>query len=507
MIRPLRPREALSRLYAILGAPGVLIALFSLLAVVFGLVILAREYDRLRQTGREAIRPVVSGWVRSEPIHYLGWTLADYADRWRRAPDAERSMRLEELRGALVALGDDLDRPERRSPLIEIVSMELRTRDGPVVASWQPSTGHLAMSSNLGDRIEILPASLAGPPIELAVKYRVAPEIERAASSLEVPYHRLLLALLGLSIYPLLCLVYMGMQARILRDRAAKQAAQEATLDLADRTCHELGNVAFVLSNERRNLSDHLDLVDRFIGEESEAVAAVLKRSGLSGAQAERLQDALRREYADRGIDPAIELRGGAEMARIVCRQIAVCSDYITLTVRELDGYLKQSALPVRTEPIAIDSCLDDALALLGPRLEAASVHVERVREGPEPARALADRRLLVHALVNLLKNAVEALAATTAAPRITLTERVADLTVRIEVADNGPGIPASELPHIFVAGYSTKGAGRGRGLAIVHDSVVAQGGQIEVESSPDKGSRFCIVLPRAMEASKGMLE
>ena len=69
-------------------------------------------------------------------------------------------------------------------------------------------------------------------------------------------------------------------------------------------------------------------------------------------------------------------------MAREVCRQIAVCSEYIALTVRELDGFLKRSPLPVTFEAREVAEVFDEALALLGPRLEAAEAHVERRQGG-----------------------------------------------------------------------------------------------------------------------------
>ena len=66
----------------------------------------------------------------------------------------------------------------------------------------------------------------------------------------------------------------MILQARSLSERIVREAAQAAALDLADRTCHELGNGVFVLSNERKNLTSHLDLIDRFVAEEGPARAA-----------------------------------------------------------------------------------------------------------------------------------------------------------------------------------------------------------------------------------------
>ena len=80
----------------------------------------------------------------------------------------------------------------------------------------------------------------------------------------------------------------------------------------------------------------------------------------------------------------------------------------------------------------------------------------------------------------------------------VTLRARVEGPTAWLAVADDGPGIPAADLRRIFEAGYSTKGAGRGLGLAIVRESVAAQGGEIEAESRPGRGTEFRIGLPLA---------
>jgi signal transduction histidine kinase len=212
-----------------------------------------------------------------------------------------------------------------------------------------------------------------------------------------------------------------------------------------------------------------------------------------------RFDHALAREYAQRGIDPALELRRSAVMARDVCRQIAICSDYITLTVRELDGFLKQSELPVVLGPIAASDVFDEATALLAPRLEAADAIVERPEPASEPVRVTGDRRLLAHAIVNLLKNGVEAASVAGIDPRIVLSARVEGETAWLEVADNGPGIAEADRRLIFEDGFSTKGAGRGQGLAIVRESVRLQGGRIEVSARSGGGTVFAIGLPAAV--------
>lgn len=484
-----------------LGTPGLLLGLLSLLTLGFGLAILAREYDRLRRTGREALRPVLADWVRTVPVHYLGWTIVDYADRFHHATD--RAAALVQLRDALTRLGDQLDRPEfRQSQLLEVVELDLGPTEGPPLARWRPRGGRETGESDLTDRILVVPAEGAEPPLSLTLRYRMAPEIDRAARTLEASYRRLALAVAGLSLYPLLSLIYILTQARNLRERAAREAAQTATIDLADRTCHELGNVAFVLANERRNLADHLEGVERYLEERPAAIAAALARAGIDDAQASRFQSALDREQDARGINPQIDLAGGLALARDVCRQVAVCSDYIALTVRELDSYLKQSSLPVALVPTPLDGPLDDALALLGPRLSSGLVALECPENAAETV-VLADRRLLVHALVNLLKNAAEATAGVDRPPRIEVrVEREAGL-VWIVVADNGPGIPPEAVPRLFQVGYSTKGAGRGRGLAVVGESVRKQGGRLDLRNRPGEGAEFRIGLPAARVAEE----
>ncbi len=485
-----------------LGTPGLLIGLVSLLMFGFSLVVLKHEYNRLSDTRSATLQQVFARWVRTTSSDYLGRrSLIDDADLWRRSKPANGTQSREQVAFSLARMGRWLEEQNRRSPLIEVVEMWLYQRNDPRPVHWQshaPSTTDTRILSH----VPVLPPSSGSPAVALDVRYRIPPEYDRIANALETSYRRLLLAVLGLSGYSLLCLGYMALHAQALRDRAARESAQQATLDLADRTCHELGNVAFVLSNERRNLTEHLALVERFLDEESTAMEAASRRVGMDSHMLERFRSALRREYAARGIDPDVELRTGASLARDVCRQIAVCSDYIALTVRELDSSLKQNALPVVREPLIVESCIQDALTLLGPSLEAAAVRVERPDGEAEPIRAHADRRLLVHALVNLLKNAVEATTATTSAPRITVTTRRNGSSVQIEVADNGPGIPKDRLQRIFESGYSTKGAGRGRGLSIVKDSIEAQGGNLQVVSEPGRGTTFRVSLPVASEKS-----
>jgi two-component system, NtrC family, sensor kinase len=69
-----------------------------------------------------------------------------------------------------------------------------------------------------------------------------------------------------------------------------------------------------------------------------------------------------------------------------------------------------------------------------------------------------------------------------------------------MRVSDNGEGIPAEQLPHIFDPFFTSKeeGKGVGLGLAVVYGIVEAHGGEIEVVSRPGEGTTFTVTLPYA---------
>jgi signal transduction histidine kinase len=480
-------------LVAIVGWQGLMSGLIALVAFAYGLGMLYREYDRPGQIEHEVLHNVLANWALAPD--YLGKNLVDYANDWREAPAAGRPVLLDRLRGSLRQLGEALERHDNQFPLINVVGLTLRRGD-ETVARWSPRYAPAASAVEV-DTIPVAEGG-QGPPLELGVRYQVAAEVDSVVQANERYYDRMIGALIGLSGASLLCFGTMVLHVFELRDRVAREAAQEATLDLADRTCHELGNVAFVVSNERRNLAGHIELLERFLAEESAARAEAARSAGLDPADAARLDQALRREYAQRGIAPDFELRQSAAMARDVCRQIAACSDYISLTVRELDGFLKRTELPVVLGPIAVEAVLDEAVTLLSPRLEAAGARVDRPASADGPIRVVGDRRLLTHTLVNLLKNAVEAAAGAGIEPVVRLSVRRDGAMTWVEVLDNGPGIAEADRRRIFEDGFSTKGPGRGQGLAIVRDSARLQGGRIEVAARAGGGTVFSVGLPAA---------
>jgi PAS domain S-box-containing protein len=114
-----------------------------------------------------------------------------------------------------------------------------------------------------------------------------------------------------------------------------------------------------------------------------------------------------------------------------------------------------------------------------------------------------ADPTRLRQVLTNLLANAVKF---TPAGGRIELSARAENGAARIEVRDNGPGIPVEEQRRIFEAFHRLRNSGQsaegtGLGLAITQRLVELQGGQLSVESQPGQGSCFYFTVPVAAPA------
>jgi len=129
--------------------------------------------------------------------------------------------------------------------------------------------------------------------------------------------------------------------------------------------------------------------------------------------------------------------------------------------------------------------------------------------QGAFPA-IVGDETLIRQALQNLLRNAVESFASDTTSPGSTTADGATGPRivirglpvgapqggVRIEVEDNGPGIPGDDLARIFTPFFTTKDRGTGLGLALVQKTAVLHDGRVEVESAGRRGSRFALILP-----------
>ncbi|MGE3163471.1 MAG: PAS domain-containing sensor histidine kinase [Planctomycetota bacterium] len=117
-----------------------------------------------------------------------------------------------------------------------------------------------------------------------------------------------------------------------------------------------------------------------------------------------------------------------------------------------------------------------------------------RFQPDPELPVIAADQRLLTQALLNLIRNAEQAMP--TGGDLIVQTHAFGG-EVQVEVVDTGGGITPENLPRVFRPYFSSKSDGNGLGLPTTLKIVRAHGGTMWVESEVGKGSRFVIRLPR----------
>jgi two-component system nitrogen regulation sensor histidine kinase NtrY len=117
------------------------------------------------------------------------------------------------------------------------------------------------------------------------------------------------------------------------------------------------------------------------------------------------------------------------------------------------------------------------------------------INHGPENLRIMVDDAQIKQVLINLIKNATEAMNKVQD-PEIGISVKRILHQVSIEIYNSGPAIPPEVLEKIFVPFYSTKPEGSGIGLSLSRQIVSNHGGQIAVESEEGKGTTFKVLLP-----------
>jgi signal transduction histidine kinase len=153
-----------------------------------------------------------------------------------------------------------------------------------------------------------------------------------------------------------------------------------------------------------------------------------------------------------------------------------------------LDFARKRPHEPVLTD---VRELLSEAVSLA--EKDASDKEVKVELDAPKNLQFAVDSESLKRALLNLLKNAIQAVAK---GGRVRLSAST-DGGLSIAISDDGPGVPEEKREEIFAPFFTTKQKGTGLGLALVKKTVVAQGGTIHVERDPEwGGARFVLRLP-----------
>jgi len=157
-----------------------------------------------------------------------------------------------------------------------------------------------------------------------------------------------------------------------------------------------------------------------------------------------------------------------------------------------------ESGVPLRLEPTNIGVIVEEAVSGLVRLAQAKAIQLS-IQSPRRLPRTPADRDRIKQVFINLLDNAIKYCPE---GSEVQVRLQSDGENVIVEVADNGPGIPKEDLPHVFEKMYRvekerTRAAeGSGLGLSIVRKIVRLHGGQITVESTVGKGTTFTVRLP-----------
>jgi nitrogen fixation/metabolism regulation signal transduction histidine kinase len=196
-------------------------------------------------------------------------------------------------------------------------------------------------------------------------------------------------------------------------------------------------------------------------------------------------------------LDHEMEKKGGnyelkEEGAEDLREGLATIENRSKGLIKFIDAYREYTSLPKpKFATVRLKDLIEHVANLM--RTELKKTHVNFIhRCSSEYLTIQADVELIEQVLINLLKNAIEAMSETED-PQLELVGRYDETSVLIEVIDNGPGIIKEALEHIFVPFYTTKRTGSGIGLSLSRQIMQMHNGSLNVESEPDVRTVFTL--------------
>lgn len=200
------------------------------------------------------------------------------------------------------------------------------------------------------------------------------------------------------------------------------------------------------------------------------------------------LSDTLLTLYEDESVDDR-EIRGRA------MNGLHVISETSKGLVAFVESYRKFTRIPTPSrELFSVSEFIQRIVILCSAEDNFNSVKID-MSGVDEDLKLYADSNLLGQVMINIVKNAIQALAGRPdAAISVVAYKTENDRTVFV-IKDNGPGIPEDLMKQIFVPFFTTKKQGSGIGLSLARQIMRAHGGSIRVHSVPDKETRFTIEL------------
>jgi two-component system sensor kinase FixL len=167
--------------------------------------------------------------------------------------------------------------------------------------------------------------------------------------------------------------------------------------------------------------------------------------------------------------------------------------------IRRLRDFVSRGESEKRVESLAKLIEEAGALGLAGAREQNIQL---RFNLNPEFDQVLVDRVQIQQVLVNLFRNALEAMAQSPKRELVVENAGVADDMIEVAVSDTGSGFHDDVKPNLFQTFFTTKETGMGVGLSISRTIIEAHGGRMWAETNPSGGATFRFTLPAASSES-----
>jgi two-component system, LuxR family, sensor kinase FixL len=196
------------------------------------------------------------------------------------------------------------------------------------------------------------------------------------------------------------------------------------------------------------------------------------------------------RHLLERGQPPAEKIR---EILDKAAEQAVRAGEII----RQLRSFVAKGETQRRPEVIGGVVEEATALAMIGTRHQSVRLNLQL---DPDARTAVINRIQIQQVLVNLVRNAVEAMIESPRRELSIATRKLGGDGIEVEIADTGPGLAPEVAAQLFKPFVSTKSHGMGVGLSICQSIIEAHRGRIWADSNPGGGTIFRFTLPRETE-------
>lgn len=268
-----------------------------------------------------------------------------------------------------------------------------------------------------------------------------------------------------------------------------------------------IGSITGVLSDHERAHRRKVEETARQLGE----VYAQLQRSFEQLRRADRLSAlgelsaGLAHEIRNPlgSIEGAVKILGRRELPEDTRQEF---TDLAHREVERLKGLLTNFLEFARPQPPRraasdVNLLLESVVKLALETASMADVNF-RIETSEELPSVLIDQEQIKQVLVNLVINAVQAMPA---GGQIALRAVQGAENIRIEIQDEGTGIPLEDLERVFDPFFTTRSQGTGLGLSIAYQIVTQHGGHITAKQNPERGMTFAVTLPAVSAASEAV--